>query len=863
MRKQKLLTLIMALSLTFTIASCSNQSNIGDKGEAGDKGKDGVNGKNGVSVTSIEKTGTEGEKDIYTITYSDGTTSTFTVTNGMDGENGLDGKNGHDGKKGKDGKEGVTVIKIEKTSTEGSSDNYTITYSDGTTSSFVVTNGRDGEQGIQGVKGSDGKTPSISIDENGYWTVDGVSTGIKAKGEKGETGEKGEKGEDGKDGDNGKDGSMLLTGNGVPSSELGKDGDSYLDLDSFIYYKKTNGSWTNAGSIKGDKGADGIYIKSTSINDDGDLIIAYSDDTTENVGNVTDEIKYTVNFHIGKEIVKTILVDPHKPVSNPGYTKYLGYTVTSWYAVENGNKYDWKFDSYFYGAFSNLDLYANYTVDTYTLTFVDDEKGQTFDPMTVAYGDSYVLPVSSVNGYTVHWLKEDGEEFVNGTYTTLSDLTLTASWSANQYTVTLDANGGTVESMSLTMTYDKEYTLPTPTRENYTFKGWYDSNGNEATYSGTWTITHDVTYSAVWDALEMTYTFDANGGTLSETSVKIKWEGAYSLPTPTYENKLFSGWYLNGKRVETSGTSWTYGNSNDTLIAQWIDNIYGSYPQTQVTDTELTSVLTSKTGDLPTSDNAHSWTSYKYYRLSSNTEDFMWYQDVSYSGEKYRAVYATKKRPTVDSYGNEGGGWDVNTVYWFKWEPLTWNMLDSENGDCFLVATKAIASESYFYAASNNTVNHAPYDSDTAADVYTNNYQYSSIRGWLNTSFYDAAFTKEEKSNIKVTTVDNSASTTNSDTNPYASANTNDSIFLLSYKEAMNTSYFASESKRITYATDYAKCQGIAVDSSRGSSYWRLRSPSSSNGGLTWVINYWGKASDFASNGTTYGTRPAMRIKIS
>lgn len=168
MRKQKLLTLIMALSLTFTIASCSNQSNIGDKGETGDKGKDGANGKNGVSVSSIEMTGTEGEKDIYTITYSDGTTSTFTVTNGMDGENGLEGKDGNDGKKGKDGKEGVTVIRIEKTSTEGSSDNYTITYSDGTTSSFVVTNGRDGEQGIQGVKGSDGKTPSISIDENGY-----------------------------------------------------------------------------------------------------------------------------------------------------------------------------------------------------------------------------------------------------------------------------------------------------------------------------------------------------------------------------------------------------------------------------------------------------------------------------------------------------------------------------------------------------------------------------------------------------------------------------------------------------------------------------------------------------------------------
>lgn len=884
MRKRNLLTLIMSLSLTLTLASCSNASNIGNKGETGDRGKDGADGKDGVSVTKIEKTGGEGNIDIYTITYSDGSTSTFTVTNGIDGENGKDGSTGTDGKKGQDGKTGVTVTKIEKTSTEGSQDTYTITYSDGTTATFVVTNGEDGKQGIKGVKGSDGRTPTISIDENGYWTVDGVSTGIKAKGEKGDTGDKGEKGdkgEDGKDGDNGNNGTTLLTGNGAPSDDFGSDGDSYLDLDSFTYYKKSNGTWTSTGSIKGekgdngkdgsdgkngekgDKGEDCIYIKSTEINDDGDLIITYSDDTTENAGHVADEKKYTVNFHIGNKVVKTILTEPHKPVSDPKISKYLGYNISSWYAIENGNKYDWAFDSYFHSVFSNLDLYANYTAETYTLTFVDDEKGQTFDSMTVTYGEDYLLPASPLTGYTVHWMKEDGEELLDGTYTILSDLTLTASWGLNQYTVTLNANGGTVESTSISVTYSKEFTLPTPTRENYTFKGWFDSEGNEATYSGTWTIPHDVTYSAVWDALEMTYTFDANGGTLTETSIKIKWESAYSLPTPTYENKIFAGWYLDGKQVNTSGDSWIYSNSSGTLIAQWIDNLYGSYPQTQVTDTELTAVLTSKTGELPTADNSHSWTSYKYYRASTNTEDFMWYQDVTYESEKYRAVYATKKRPTVESYPTENVGWDVKTVYWFKWEPLAWNVLNSEDGESFLITSQTIASESYFYKANNDTSNRTPYDSDIAADAYCNNYQYSTIRGWLNTSFYDAAFTDEEKSNIKVTTVDNSASTTDSDTNPYASENTNDRIFLLSYKEAMNTSYFASSSNRIVYPTDYARCQGTSVDQNRGSGYWRLRSPHSDAKSKAWVVTYSGGIDYFTVDTVTYGTRPAMNVKIS
>ena len=57
-----------------------------------------------VSIVSIEKTDTDGIVDTYTITYSDGTTSTFFITNGVNGEN---GKDGADGEKGKDGLNGV------------------------------------------------------------------------------------------------------------------------------------------------------------------------------------------------------------------------------------------------------------------------------------------------------------------------------------------------------------------------------------------------------------------------------------------------------------------------------------------------------------------------------------------------------------------------------------------------------------------------------------------------------------------------------------------------------------------------------------------------------------------------------------
>lgn len=84
------------------------------------------------------------------------------------------------GPKGEQGETGNGIISIVKTDNDGLIDTYTITYTDGTTSTFTVTNGSDGLQGIQGEKGEDGHTPIVNIGENGNWFIDGVDSGIKA-----------------------------------------------------------------------------------------------------------------------------------------------------------------------------------------------------------------------------------------------------------------------------------------------------------------------------------------------------------------------------------------------------------------------------------------------------------------------------------------------------------------------------------------------------------------------------------------------------------------------------------------------------------------------------------------------------------
>ena len=103
-----------------------------------------VPGPEGVGIASIEKTDTVGLVDTYTVTYTDGDTDTFTVTNGA---------------------EGVGIVSIEKTATVGLVDTYTITLSDGNTYDFTVTNGSGGSGVPEG--GTTGQVLAKKSDADG------------------------------------------------------------------------------------------------------------------------------------------------------------------------------------------------------------------------------------------------------------------------------------------------------------------------------------------------------------------------------------------------------------------------------------------------------------------------------------------------------------------------------------------------------------------------------------------------------------------------------------------------------------------------------------------------------------------------
>ena len=112
------------------------------------------------------------------------------------------------------------------------------------------------------------------------------------------------------------------------------------------------------------------------------------------------------------------------------------------------------------------------------------------------------LPIPERAGYDfLGWY--DNEELlgekITAPYYNSSDVTLYAGWSAKKYTLTLDDSswsGGGVSTYSVT--YNQSFTLSTPTRENYTFLGWFD--GEYKVEAGIWKYTDSMTLVAKWSA---------------------------------------------------------------------------------------------------------------------------------------------------------------------------------------------------------------------------------------------------------------------------------------------------------------------------------------------------------------------------
>lgn len=113
-------------------------------------------------------------------------------------------------------------------------------------------------------------------------------------------------------------------------------------------------------------------------------------------------------------------------------------------------------------------------------------------------------------------------------------VTLTAQFSTASYTVTFDTDGGT-DIESITKAYNETVDAPsTPSKEGYDFAGW------DVTFP--YTVTGDVTITALWNIKQYTITFDTDGGSAMEPITQDFGTDVTAPADPTKTDYTFVGW---------------------------------------------------------------------------------------------------------------------------------------------------------------------------------------------------------------------------------------------------------------------------------------------------------------------------------
>lgn len=373
----------------------------------------GIDGQDGVGITKIEKTSSIGPIDNYTVTFTNLKTETFSVTNGIDG------------------KDGLGIKSVDKTSSKENVDTYTITFSDNSNTTFAVTNGTNGSDG-NGIEYIQKTSTEENIDTYTVSFTDGTSTTFKITngfdGEKGDKGDKGDKGENGA---------------------------SAYDIYCSIYgYDGTVQEWI-----------------------------------TEYVGG--NLLKHTVTFDLnggaGNDDFSNCVIATHNKTINLSTPSREGFTFMGWYTGTSVN--DGKFTTTD-TVTDDMNLVAIWQINKLEVSFKDFE-GNTVDTQIVDYGTAASAPTlpSIVGNYIFHsWDKDFSEVTENSV--------VTAVYIPNVYKITYNTNEGS-EISEQTVYVNYLPTLPqAPTKTGYYFTGWYLDESYSIKYEFDYALNEDSTLYA-------------------------------------------------------------------------------------------------------------------------------------------------------------------------------------------------------------------------------------------------------------------------------------------------------------------------------------------------------------------------------
>lgn len=363
----------------------------------------------------------------------------------------------------------------------------------------------------------------------------------------------------------------------------------------------------------------GVSTKSVNVTVPANIGIIMNEDGTNTVSDFT-----IVN---GTELpmeIKNVTLSPKNgwSLADSGYKftrnqKKISLSFNGNTLVSGNNKVD-----------INVDYDKKYTVpiDVKRGAWTTTNKESAFD-MGIQYDfgtrqfqitfDSGVSPIKANNGTSVTvpsakkdhydflgWKNKSGKIISAGSSYVMpvGGDSFTAQWKPHEYKLTFNTNGGTLTNPPTSYNYETEtFNLPTPTRNGYTFNGWY--SGDTKVTSIPKGSSGDKTFTAKWTANKYSITYNLNGGTSggsNPSSYTIE-SATFTLVNPTRTGYTFTGWSGTGiSGVSTSVSVQKGSTGNRSYTANWDANSY-TYDIVYKSESGKTLGTATVTGDFDTS----------------------------------------------------------------------------------------------------------------------------------------------------------------------------------------------------------------------------------------------------------------------
>ncbi len=250
-----------------------------------------------------------------------------------------------------------------------------------------------------------------------------------------------------------------------------------------------------------------------------------------------------------------------------------GYTFEGWF---NGST---EFEAGTWTRTNDLELTAKWEIIDYDIDYIlNDGTNHSSNPDKYTVEDTITLGEPTKTGYTfLGWTYEGQTTPIKNVVIakgTIGEKSYTTNWEANTYTLTFNANGGSVSVESQSVVFDESYTLPVPTNEGYTFEGWF--NGSTEFVDGIWNKTSSYELTATWEIIKYTIHYNLNEGTNhSSNPNKYTRNDTVTLYEPTRTGYTFLGWTFVGQTMPTKSVTIPVGTIGEkSYTANWAANTY-------------------------------------------------------------------------------------------------------------------------------------------------------------------------------------------------------------------------------------------------------------------------------------------------